>query len=72
MEKVAIVTGAGHGIGRGVAIAYSEQGYRVILADVNEEGCKETKRLMKEEAKEMILTEECQPEAITSRIHRVE
>ena len=30
--KVAIVTGAGSGIGRAVAIGMAERGYRVVLA----------------------------------------
>ncbi|WP_226658508.1 SDR family oxidoreductase [Guptibacillus hwajinpoensis] len=72
MGKVAVVTGAGHGIGRGVAIAYSEQGYTVILADVNEDGCKETKRLMKEVSTEIILTDVSKPESIASLFHKIE
>ena len=72
MGKVAVVTGAGHGIGRGVAIAYSEQGYTVILADVNEDGCKETKRLMKEDSTEIILTDVSKPESIASLFHKIE
>ncbi|WP_273834688.1 SDR family NAD(P)-dependent oxidoreductase [Guptibacillus sedimenti] len=72
MDKVAVVTGAGHGIGRGVAVAYSEQGYRVILADVNEEGCKETKRLMEENTADIILTDVSDPESITSLFQKIE
>lgn len=34
-KKVAIVTGAGHGIGRATAMAFSQQGYRVVIADKN-------------------------------------
>lgn len=72
MEKVAVVTGAGHGIGRGVAIAYSKKGYTVILADVNEEGCKETKKLMKESASDIILTDVSDPESIASLFDKIE
>jgi NAD(P)-dependent dehydrogenase (short-subunit alcohol dehydrogenase family) len=44
--KSAIVTGAGSGIGRAVAIAYAHEGARVIVSDIAEEGGKETVRLV--------------------------
>jgi NAD(P)-dependent dehydrogenase (short-subunit alcohol dehydrogenase family) len=40
--KVAVVTGAGSGIGREVARLFSECGAKVALADMNEEGGQET------------------------------
>jgi NAD(P)-dependent dehydrogenase (short-subunit alcohol dehydrogenase family) len=36
--KVAVITGAASGIGRGTAEAFAAAGARVVLADVNEEG----------------------------------
>ncbi|WP_017378886.1 SDR family NAD(P)-dependent oxidoreductase [Paenisporosarcina sp. TG-14] len=39
--QVVIVTGASHGIGRGIAEAYVAKGAQVIIADVNEELGKE-------------------------------
>ncbi len=72
MQKVVVVTGAGHGIGRGVAIAYAEKGYRVILADVSEEGCKETEKLMDDGYGDIILTDVSKPESITQLFHKVE
>ena len=33
-DKVAIVTGAGQGIGRGIALAYARQGARVLVAEI--------------------------------------
>jgi NAD(P)-dependent dehydrogenase (short-subunit alcohol dehydrogenase family) len=41
-NKVAIVTGAGSGIGRAIAISYAGAGARVILADIDMEGAEET------------------------------
>lgn len=40
--KIALVTGAGSGIGQGVAKAFAAQGASVIVADYNEEGARQT------------------------------
>ena len=40
--KVALVTGAASGIGRGCAIALAREGARVIVADVDLRGAEET------------------------------
>ncbi len=48
--KSAIVTGAGSGIGRAVALAYAREGARVIVSDIAEDAGKETVRLVKEKA----------------------
>jgi NAD(P)-dependent dehydrogenase (short-subunit alcohol dehydrogenase family) len=37
--KVAIVTGAGQGIGKGIALAMAAEGCSVVVSDVNEETC---------------------------------
>jgi NAD(P)-dependent dehydrogenase (short-subunit alcohol dehydrogenase family) len=37
-DKVAIVTGAGSGIGRAIALCFGEEGARVVLVDRNEAG----------------------------------
>ena len=40
--KVALITGAARGIGRAVAERYAREGARVVVADLNEPGAKET------------------------------
>jgi NAD(P)-dependent dehydrogenase (short-subunit alcohol dehydrogenase family) len=37
-NKVAIVTGAGSGIGKAIAILYAAEGAKVVVADVDEQG----------------------------------
>ena len=46
-NKVAVVTGAGSGIGRGIAEHAAKAGMRLVLADINEEGLNETLTLVK-------------------------
>lgn len=41
-EKVAIVTGAGQGIGRGIALVYAREGARVVVAEIDEAACNRT------------------------------
>lgn len=41
-KKVALVTGAGSGIGRGIAYHYAAAGASVVVSDVNEKGGEET------------------------------
>ena len=46
--KVALVTGAASGIGRGIALRLAEAGAAVMVLDVNEDGGRETVRVIQE------------------------
>ena len=44
--KVAFVTGATSGIGRATAVAFAARGATVVVADISENGCRETARII--------------------------
>ena len=43
-KKIAIVTGAGQGIGKGIAIEFAREGANVVIADLNEENAKQVSK----------------------------
>jgi 3-oxoacyl-[acyl-carrier protein] reductase/2-hydroxycyclohexanecarboxyl-CoA dehydrogenase len=47
-DKVAIVTGAGRGIGRGIALKLAQEGAKVVVADVVEENAQKTAEQIKQ------------------------
>jgi 3-oxoacyl-[acyl-carrier protein] reductase len=47
-DRVAIVTGAATGIGRGIAAVLAAEGANVVIADVNAEGARETAAALRE------------------------
>ena len=49
---VAIVTGAGSGIGRETALRFADEGARVVVADVVEDGGHETVELIEQDGGE--------------------
>lgn len=41
-DKIALVTGAGSGIGQAIAVAYAKEGAKVIITDLDVSGCHQT------------------------------
>ena len=47
-DKVALITGAGRGIGQAIAIAFAKEGAKLVLSDLKKEFLTETESLAKE------------------------
>ena len=47
-DKVAVVTGAGSGMGKAIAVLYAKEGAKVVVSDINEETANKTVEEIKE------------------------
>ena len=45
-QRVAVITGAGSGIGQAMALLFAREGARILAADVNEEAARATAELV--------------------------
>lgn len=65
-DKVAVVTGAASGIGRGLADRFGEEGMKVVLADVEEEALNQAEAEMREKGVDVlaVLTDVSKPEQL--------
>jgi len=70
--KVALITGAGSGIGRATAVKFAREGAKVIVADISTEGGDETVQMIKDFGGESSfikadITQEYEVEALVDR-----
>lgn len=47
--KIVMITGAASGIGRAAAILFAREGAKLVLADIQEEGLKQTLEIVEKE-----------------------
>jgi NAD(P)-dependent dehydrogenase (short-subunit alcohol dehydrogenase family) len=70
--KIALVTGAGSGIGRATALAFSAKGAKVVVADVDAKGGEATVNSIRESGKEAIFvkTDVSKSKDVQNLIHK--
>jgi NAD(P)-dependent dehydrogenase (short-subunit alcohol dehydrogenase family) len=68
--RVAIITGSASGMGRAGALLFSQEGARVVVADVNTRGGKETERLIRDAGGEALFvpTDVSSPAAVEAMV----
>jgi NAD(P)-dependent dehydrogenase (short-subunit alcohol dehydrogenase family) len=52
--RIAVVTGAASGNGRGMAVRFAEDGADVVIADLNEAGMQETARMVRQQERQAL------------------
>ena len=70
--KVAIVTGAGRGIGRAIALGYAREGAAVVLLDINEKAAAEGAAEIRDAGGEAVLSQWMAEHALVSWVVRPE
>jgi NAD(P)-dependent dehydrogenase (short-subunit alcohol dehydrogenase family) len=70
--KVAVITGAGTGIGRATALLFAQEGARVVVAELNAEAADETAQLIAQAGGDSIAirTDVTEPDSIQAAIDR--
>ena len=58
-DKVAVITGAASGIGKGLAKVCFNKGMKISLADINEKGLRRTERLLKKRSRSNLCINRC-------------
>jgi NAD(P)-dependent dehydrogenase (short-subunit alcohol dehydrogenase family) len=70
MQRIALVTGAGSGIGRAVALAFAQDGYAVVLAGRRAEALRETVSLAPESSMLAVPTNVADPQSVSALFAR--
>ena len=73
-DKVVVVTGAGQGIGRGVAEAYAAQGAKVVIAELRDDLGLDTETFIREQGGKAlhVRTDVCDPDQIVELMKTVQ
>jgi NAD(P)-dependent dehydrogenase (short-subunit alcohol dehydrogenase family) len=59
--KVALITGAGSGIGRGTAVRLARDGANICIADIDVDGAEETASMVREFGRDAITVRQTSP-----------